>query len=615
MLISRLLDGRVVTGLFLSLALTAYTSQAAHAEESALDSTALNSTALDSIPLDRVANVIALEVSVDSDDSKEASCEEGCAKESCDKEGCDGTACDADGCASEAPEGEVCETEACETKASETTGQPDAEANKNSLSDQIASTHHQTAIIKIHVDDLPKTALKTFCLTATGDLLAACGDDTSGDVRHFSPTGELLTSWELPFAPEAINVGSDGRVYAAGEGKLARFTLDGEVVNEGTHPFGEVTEERREELRKEVIASHKSQREWMTEYLGDLDSQIETIEKRLGIEKESEAADTKANADEEGSATLTAISDVKVEVSTEDDSVSVTAGEISLETSEVDQEAKVAAEEEPKEESPAEIAKRQRDELMLKSLLSQQEMYQRMVDQQGEEELTEEQIEEKVKASLAYKMKVASISEADGEVFIATGASKGYGFSVWRMNRRFESGEQIVDKLSGCCGQMDVQACDGGIYVAENSRHKVRCFDRQGEEVRSWGSSAREGLTGFGSCCNPMNVAFGPERSVYTAESGTGRIKQYSPDGKLLGLVGKADLVPGCKKVSIAVGPAGDRVYMLDITRNHVVMLERISEEEQVAYYEKDLSKGYPEPDGAFASFFRTMGKAMAGSN
>ena len=54
-----------------------------------------------------------------------------------------------------------------------------------------------------------------------------------------------------------------------------------------------------------------------------------------------------------------------------------------------------------------------------------------------------------------------------------------------------------------------------------------------------------------------------------------GRIKRYSVDGELLDLVGKVELVPGCKKVSIAVGPSGDRVYMLDITRNHIVMMER----------------------------------------
>jgi sugar lactone lactonase YvrE len=71
-----------------------------------------------------------------------------------------------------------------------------------------------------------------------------------------------------------------------------------------------------------------------------------------------------------------------------------------------------------------------------------------------------------------------------------------------------------------------------------------------------------------------MNVAFGPGDAVYTAEDDTGRIKRYSPDGELLGLVGAVDLAPGCKNVSIAVSSDGNRVYMLDITHGYIVRME-----------------------------------------
>lgn len=603
MLIPRLLEWRTVASLLIALIFSAYSLQETVAEQN-WKLEILGDSKIE-VNVHELNETSTAETSANTDVGEAEACDKEncnkktCEKEACDKEGCDGSACQAGECETDACDADACETEVCESSDSPET---DVDA-KDASTDQVASTHHQTVIIKIHVKDLPKTALKTFCLTSTGDILAACGNDKSGDVRHFSPTGEFIKSWELPFAPEAINVGSDGRIYAAGEGNLARFTLNGKVVNTGNHPFGEVTEERRKKLREQVIASHKKQREWMTDYLEDLDSQIEAIEKRLGIQKE-EAAEQEEQADAEENDTPEATA--KTEQVAQEDKADEMTGEID----DADMQAK-----KKQDLTPEEIVKRKRDELMLKSLASQRENYQRMVDQQGEAELTKEQVKKQVKNLLAYKMKVASISEADGEVFIATGASKGYGFSVWRMNRRFEAGEQIVDNLSGCCGQMDVQACDSGIYVAENSRHKVRCFDRKGKEVCSWGSAAREGLTGFGSCCNPMNVAFGPERSVYTAESGTGRIKQYSPEGKLLGLVGKADLVPGCKKVSIAVGPAGDRVYMLDITRNHLLMLERNTDKEQVAYYEKDLSKGYPKPEGAYASFFRTMGKALVGKD
>jgi hypothetical protein len=190
-------------------------------------------------------------------------------------------------------------------------------------------------------------------------------------------------------------------------------------------------------------------------------------------------------------------------------------------------------------------------------------------------ELTEEQIEERVKASIQYKLAASSISATEDEVFVATRAAIGYGFDVWRMDGEFENAKTIITKLSGCCGQMDVKVNDQGVFVAENSKHRVCRYDREGELVTTWGHGDRTGLEGFGSCCNPMNVAFGPEEVVYTAEDNTGRIKRYSPEGELLGLVGSVELVPGCKNCSIAVGPGGDQVYMLDITRDHIARMDR----------------------------------------
>jgi sugar lactone lactonase YvrE len=226
------------------------------------------------------------------------------------------------------------------------------------------------------------------------------------------------------------------------------------------------------------------------------------------------------------------------------------------------------------------------DAQRLKSFKQMQTQFEKMAEQNQPEELNEEQIEERIQASIDYKLRVASISEADGEVFIATGAAAGYGFNVWRMNQDFEDGKVIVTELRGCCGQMDVQASKQGVYVAENSRHRVCHYDHEGELKTTWGAQARTGVNGFGSCCNPMNVAFGPEGSVYTAESETGRIKRFTPDGELIDMVGKVEIVPGCKKVSIGVDEKGDAVYMLDITRNHIVKMERLAPGETIAYFE-----------------------------
>ncbi len=172
-----------------------------------------------------------------------------------------------------------------------------------------------------------------------------------------------------------------------------------------------------------------------------------------------------------------------------------------------------------------------------------------------------------------HKMRMASVSATDKDVFVACPAAEGYGFEVWRTSRDFEDGARIVGSLSGCCGQMDVQASGDGVFVAENARARVCRYDREGKLVCQWGEREREGAVGFGSCCNPMNVAFGPKAEVYTAEATLGRIKRFSTTGEFLGLVGSVDIVPGCKNVAIAVNHDGSRVYMLDITRSHIVVM------------------------------------------
>lgn len=188
-------------------------------------------------------------------------------------------------------------------------------------------------------------------------------------------------------------------------------------------------------------------------------------------------------------------------------------------------------------------------------------------------EPAEEEIQKMVDTLVRTKTKISSVSTNGSQVFVATPALEGYGYDVWKTAYDFTGGEIIVTGLRGCCGQMDVQACENGIYVAENARHRVVYYDAQGTEAGQWGDRDRTGVTGFTSCCNPMNVCFGPGGDVFTAESNTGRIKRFTAAGEFVSCVGDVELVPGCKNVSIAVSPKADRVYMLDLTRNHIVLM------------------------------------------
>ena len=180
-------------------------------------------------------------------------------------------------------------------------------------------------------------------------------------------------------------------------------------------------------------------------------------------------------------------------------------------------------------------------------------------DEQGGEsrEPTEEQIQKFITTVRQSRLEVSSISSSGGDVFVATQAAVGYGYEVWRTDRDFGGGTKVISGLRGCCGQMDVQCCQHGVFVAENSRHRVVRFDREGKQQSKWGSLDRDGINGFSGCCNPMNVCFAGDGDVFTAESTTGRIKRFSPHGELVSIVGAIDLSPGCKNVSIAASPDG----------------------------------------------------------
>ncbi len=385
-------------------------------------------------------------------------------------------------------------------------------------------THHQTGTIQVNVDGLPQRSLKCFCLTPDNQILAGCSGGT-GEIRVFSADGEFLESWSAPFEPEAIFARADGTVFLAGEGQVARLSSSGKVELQQQSPHVASMDNNLEKIRADVVNQNKRQAEMYTQQADQYDEMIARVDEQIEQFKK-QIADLDENA--EGAARKKAML-----------------------------ERQLAMQEQMKPQY--EQAKKQWDE---------------MVANNQPKELSDDEIDKLVKDSIKYKMQASSISATDTDVFLAAHAAVGYGFDVWKMDADFAGGKTIITGLSGCCGQMDVKANSNGLFVAENSKHQVGRFDQDGAPICQWGHGSRTGLEGFGSCCNPMNVAFGPGDVVYTAEDDTGRIKKYSPDGELLGLVGSVELVPGCKNVSIAVSSDGNQVYMLDITHGYIVRME-----------------------------------------
>ncbi len=405
-------------------------------------------------------------------------------------------------------------------------------------------THEQTGTIAIPAGDT-KLAIHTFCMDADGRLLATCGGqrleyvrsasgsyeiqeitDPAG-VKVLSPSGKLLATWPLEVTPQAINVAPDGTIFAGGQGQLVKLDKNGNVLATADAPnvaelppLPEIPEPAEEPDPNDAAAAEK--------------------------QKEKEVK-------------LKLLNEQMVKVRNEVQEVYARMNKLQA----------------TKEEAAKAAVTAEFETVMGRYQAVRQQIEALTIDPRT--------LAIRARSTALRKRAVTGLAVTDRDVFVACPSAKGYGYEVWRTNHDFGDAKRIVKGLSGCCGQMDIQAHEGLLFVPENGRKRVRCFDREGGEVSSWGKSSRTDVVGFGSCCNPMNVRIGPEGVVYTSESNLGRVKRFTPDGKFLGVVGTVTIVPGCKHVAIAISPDGKTVYMLDITRSHIVVMTEKSADKTVS--------------------------------
>ena len=147
------------------------------------------------------------------------------------------------------------------------------------------------------------------------------------------------------------------------------------------------------------------------------------------------------------------------------------------------------------------------------------------------------------------------------------------GYTVTRLDVRLQNPKGIIRGLGGCCGQMDLTARDGTIYVALNCEAKIGMYNRDGRRTASFGKSGAANY--FDGCCEPKNVCLGADGSIYAAESAQCCINRFSADGKLLERVGVVKDISSCVRVTVAVTRDAARVYMLDTEKNAIRVLER----------------------------------------
>jgi hypothetical protein len=172
---------------------------------------------------------------------------------------------------------------------------------------------------------------------------------------------------------------------------------------------------------------------------------------------------------------------------------------------------------------------------------------------------------ERMKASLEKRRAdVTGLAATEQDVFMAVGAPNDFTYRVYRFDHALANPKLVVEKLRGCCGQMDLQAHDGKLWIPHNARHCVETRDRDGAQIAKFGKAGKVKAADFGGCCEPKNLRLLPNGDVLAAESGPPTcIKRFSAKGEFIEVVAVTKEDGDCVRVTVEVSPDGSRYYLL----------------------------------------------------
>ncbi|MGV3754649.1 MAG: hypothetical protein ACO1QS_04655 [Verrucomicrobiota bacterium] len=194
-----------------------------------------------------------------------------------------------------------------------------------------------------------------------------------------------------------------------------------------------------------------------------------------------------------------------------------------------------------------------------------------MIKQSGRSGPSE--IENMKRALEQRRTSVTGLTVTDKDVFMAVPTPNEFTFQVYRFDHALQNPKVVVEKLRGCCGQMDIQSHNGNLWIPHNARHAVEARDRDGKQITKFGSAGKVKADDFGGCCEPKNLRVLANGEVLVAESGPPTcIKRFSAAGKFIEVVALVDGPSECVRVTVAVSPDGGRFYMLD-THNDAIRI------------------------------------------
>ncbi|MFN0018287.1 MAG: hypothetical protein ACKVP0_08515 [Pirellulaceae bacterium] len=416
------------------------------------------------------------------------------------------------------------------------------------------TTHKELTKVTIRGKD--GGTLQTFCVGAADQIYAVVsapvtyGADVEnrvkggGEIHVLSSEGKPVTQWTTAFTPQRIAADPSGNIYVGGSGRLAKYDKNGKLLSEVDSPHVAAVMKDKENLREQATEQLKEQKEQYKQQVEQFNETLKSLEDQL---KELKAAEDK-DAKKEGA-----------------------------EIKPAENKAEKKAEKKP---VPAAIVfggVNQPGASQKQVLENQIRQYKQIITSYSTTvaQLDKKSVDDIINEITQRLQKIHSLTVSADNIYVTTAVTKGYGFAVWRTDMEFNNAKQVITGLSGCCGQMDVQARGDELWVAENSRHSVVHYSKDGKKLGSFGSRERESSgASFGGCCNPMNVCFLPDGNILTSES-EGKVKCFSPNGKYIGLAADAPISGGCKNVAIGSSKDGKYIYFYDLNGSQIIILAK----------------------------------------
>ncbi len=174
------------------------------------------------------------------------------------------------------------------------------------------TTHESSTEVKIKQEG--GKGLQTLCLDKSGQVLALVAQpryfnspakDVISEIQVFSDEGKAVDSWKVPFHAHSLNVGNDGTVYVAGDGKIARFDKTGKAIGT-TLEIPHIAElfKDKDAMKKKAEESLKQQKEQFLKAIQDAKKQLEERIKKIEEKKPEDRTKTEVKQLEQSQAIL-----------------------------------------------------------------------------------------------------------------------------------------------------------------------------------------------------------------------------------------------------------------------------------------------------------------------